>query len=113
MAVHRNQAKEFVGKAMRPDVHGDFLAGINLIDTLERFGIARPLDGIDMRLQAPTIKPMDAMRRHERTFGIRQLWISRREYIGKDGHQIEAQHDQTSGHGKMMLAEAPPHQLPL
>ena len=49
---------------MGKDMHGDFLRRVDLVHAFERFGITGALDGIDMRLQAPAIEPMDALRWH-------------------------------------------------
>jgi hypothetical protein len=113
MAVCRNQAEEFVRKAMSQDRHRDFLRRVDLVYAFERFGIARPLDAIDMWLQTPTIKPMNTLGRHQGTFGIGQLGVSGGEKVGKDRHQIKTHHHNASRHGEVMLAKPPPHQLPL
>src|SRR5262245_16249960 len=113
MAVCRNQAEEFVRKTVGQDRHRNFLCRIDLVYAFERFGIASALDAIDMRLQAPTIKPMNTLWRHQRTLGVGQLGVRGGEKVSKDRHQIKAHYHNASRHGEVMLAKAPPHQLPL
>src|SRR5215470_16114694 len=113
MAVHGNQTEKSIRKTTSKERHRDFLRRIDLVHTFECFRIASTLNAKDMRLEAPTIEPMNALWRHQGTLGIGQFGVSGGEKVGKDRHQIEAHHHDNSRHGEVMLAKPPPHQLPL
>src|SRR5262249_50047456 len=44
---------------------------------------------------------------------VRGVWIERRQDIGEGGDQVQPDDDGGAEHRQLVLAEAPPHQLPL
>src|SRR5207237_6114752 len=79
----------------------------------EALRIARALDGIDVGAEAPAVEPVDGLRGHQRALCLGRVGIGVGEEVGADDDAVEAEDDDAAGHGQAVLAEAPPHELPL
>src|SRR5438874_5790096 len=108
-----DQAEEPVLEALGEEPDRDLVAGIGPIDALEGLRIARALDGIDVRAEPPAVEPVDRLRGHQRALRLGRVGIGVGEEVGAEDDAVEAEDDDAAGHGQAVLAEAPPHELPL
>src|SRR5512143_3409546 len=56
---------------------------------------------------------MDRLRCHQRALGVRLVRIHIGKEVGEDRNDVERDQDDRPAHRKLVLAEAPPHELPL
>src|SRR5437867_5437839 len=113
MAVRWDEAQQFVGFSAAEEPDRDFRARIGNIDPLERHGIAGSLQRIYRGFEAALVEPMDRLRRHERSLGVRFRRVHIGKEVGEDRKQIKRGQDKGPPHRELMLAKAPPHELPL
>src|SRR5262245_11067961 len=113
MARHRDQAEEVVLEAVSKEVDRHLHFWIGAVDALEGLRVALSLETVDVRAKAPLVEPVDRLRRHQRALGLGGVRIRVGEKIGAQHRQIEPAYDGGAGHGHPVLAESPPHELPL
>src|SRR5215475_3530634 len=113
MARGGNQAEESILEALGEEPDGDLLAGILTIDATEALGIADTLDAEDVGAEAPAVEEVESLRRHQRALCLGGVGVGIGEEVRKKDDQVEADHHHSADHGHAMLAEAPPHELPL
>src|SRR5262249_22335917 len=113
VARRRDHAEKAILEALGEEANGDLLVGVGAIDSLERLRITAALEGVHVRAEAPAVEPVDALRRHERALGLGEIGVGVGEEVGAEHGRVEAQDDGGAGHRDFVLAEAPPHQLPL
>ncbi len=113
MAVGRDEAQELVRLAPAEERDRYLLARVGNIDPLERQRVAGSCQRVHVGLEASLVEPVDLLRRHQRALRFRFQRIHIGEEVGEQRDQIESNQDDGSAGGELVLAEAPPHELPL
>src|SRR6202022_1842921 len=113
MTRGRHHAEESVLEAGGEEPKRDLVAGIGSIDTAVSLWVADTLDAVDVGAEAPAVEPVDRLRRHQRALRLGGIRVGVGEKVRPQDDQIEANNHAPAGHGHAMLAEPPPHQLPL
>ena len=113
MAVGRDEAQQLVGLAVAEERDRDLRARVGNVDPLERQRVARSLQRVHVGPEAALVEPVDRLRRHQRSLGFRFRRIRIGEEVGEERDQVESDQDDGPADGELVLAEAPPHELPL
>src|SRR5207237_1675784 len=75
--------------------------------------VARALDRIDVGAEPPAVEPVDRLWRHQRALCLGGVGVGVGEEVRGHDDAVETHDDDGAGHGQAVLAEAPPHELPL
>src|SRR5262245_58603664 len=113
MARHRDQAEEVVLEAAGEEVDRHLHGRVGAVDALEGLRVALALEAVDVRAKASLVEPVDRLRRHQRALGLGGVGVRVGEEIGAQDRQAEPGDDGGAAHGPPVLAESPPHELPL
>jgi len=113
MPIRWNDPQQFVRLALTEETNRDLRCRVPNVDALERHGVARSLERVDVRPEAAFIEPVNRLRRDQRSLRIGFLRIRVCEEVGEDRDHIHRDEHEGSANRELVLAEAPPHELPL
>ena len=111
--VRRDQPRKRYSKPWAKNRTGIFSLRIGAVHALEGQRVARALDAVDVGREPPVVEPVDALGRHERALRLRGVGVGVGEEVRADHDQVEGGDDERARHRHLVLAEAPPHELPL
>src|SRR5262245_27731238 len=98
---------------MNEKAEWDFLVLIQRKRPLVGLRIGDLLVGVDKRGEGAVFKPVDGLRRSLRVTSVIAGRVLRREETSEEGNDVEGNHYDQTDHCQSVLAEFPPHQLPL
>src|SRR6266568_2482117 len=113
VTVGRDEAQQLIRLSMAEELDRYLGARVGNVDPLEREGIARSFQRVHVRPEASLVGPVNRLRRHQRSLGLGFRRIDVGEEVGEQRNQIKRNQDDGPAHRELVLAKAPPDELPL